>query len=113
MSKVLSRADIIGADDLKTVRIAVPEWGGDVFVRVMTGMERDEFEDFLIKGKARGARAELAARTLVDEQGQRLFTGDEIEVLGKKSAPALDRVFDAAQRLNGFSERDIKELEKN
>ena len=33
MSKTLTREQILGAKDLKTERVAVPEWGGDVIVQ--------------------------------------------------------------------------------
>ena len=35
------------------------------------------------------------------------------ESLGRKSAKALERVFDVAQRLNGMGADDIKEMAKN
>ena len=40
----LSRDDILKAEDLTTEEVDVPEWGGTVLVRGLTGRERDEFE---------------------------------------------------------------------
>lgn len=114
MKPVLTREAILAAQDLRRERVEVPEWGGDVFVRTMTGTERDEFEEFLLKAKARGMRAELVARTLTDEAGVRLFQkAEDIELLGGKASAALDRLFTVAQRLNGFSQQDIEDLEGN
>lgn len=112
---VLTREQILTSQDLKKTRVPVPEWGGDVFVRMMTGTERDAFEEMIFKanGSNVGVRAKLAALTIIDENGQRLFTDEDVDTLGAKSAAALDRVFTEAQRLNGFTEQDIQDLEKN
>ena len=40
----LSREDILKAEDLPTEEVPVPEWGGSVLVRGLTGRERDLFE---------------------------------------------------------------------
>jgi hypothetical protein len=117
---LLTREQILAADDLKRETIPVPEWGGDVIVKSLTGAERDAFEDSVVKqrGKSRelnlrNARARLVSLSLIDEAGNRLFTDADVELLGKKSAAALDRVFSAAQRLSGLTENDIDELAKN
>ena len=118
----LTKQQILAADDTKRACLKVPEWGGEVFVRVMSGTERDMFEaevygsaDRNGSGKLnlRNVRAKLAALTLCDESGNRLFTDADIVELGKKSAAALDRVFTVAQHLNGFSDKDVEDLAKN
>lgn len=114
---LLSKDAILGADDLITEDVEVPEWGGTVRVRMMTGAERDAFEESLSRTKGKSVKANLAnlrarlvAKTVVDEAGKRLFTDAEAGVLGQKSAAALDRVFDAARTLNGMTEKDVEEL---
>ena len=113
---MLSKEQILKANDLPTEEVEVPEWGGSVLVRTMTGTERDKFETSLIDGKQKNLdniRARLCAKCIVDDKGERLFEDTDVAELGKKSASALDRVFTAAQRLNGLSGEDVKELEKN
>lgn len=114
---LLSKDQILAAEDLVTEDVEVPEWGGTVRVRMMTGAERDSFEDSLTQTKGKNVktnlanlRARLVARTVVDEAGKRMFTDAEAGVLGQKSAAALDRVFEAARRLNGMTEADVEEL---
>lgn len=122
--KNLTREDILSADDLVTVPVEVPEWGGVVYVRTMTGAERDEFEAGLVEIKSQGkevkstintqnVRARLIAVTIVDDSGERIFSAEDVEKLGQKSAAAVDRVFTVAQELNGLTEDDVKELEGN
>lgn len=117
---LLTRDQILAVEDLKRETIDVPEWGGEVIVKSLTGAERDAFEDSVVRqrGKTRelnlrNARARLVSLSLIDESGSRLFSDGDVEALGRKSAAALDRVFAAAQRLSGLTENDIDELAKN
>lgn len=117
---ILTREQILQAQDLRTEEVPVPEWGGSVLVRGMTGAERDAFEASIVEMHGKNSqvnmanvRAKLAARTIVDEAGERLFTEKDIEALGKKNATALQRIFEVAQRLSGIGQADIEELVKN
>lgn len=116
----LTKQQIIEAKDLPLETVHVPEWGGEVDVRGLSGADRDSFEDETVKfnGGERvvnviNLRARLCARCMVDEKGERMFSEDEVAELGRKSGAALARVFAAAQRLSGLSPEDVKELEKN
>ena len=94
----------------------MPEWGGDVLVRGLGGAERDQLEALMLQDKERSydnLSARLAAMSIVDEQGARLFTDVDVAALGKKSAGALRRVVEAAQRLSAMSASDAAELIKN
>jgi hypothetical protein len=123
MTQYLSAEDILGADDLKPQPVQVPEWGGAVLVRGMTGTERDRFEASVMDDKLSGVsrdkllenyRARLAAACLVDEGGKRMFRSDaEVKRLGEKSGIALDRVAEVASRLSGLSDEDLEELTGN
>ena len=114
---LLSKEQILKGDDLKSVIVHVPEWGGDVRVSTMSGFARDRFEAGII-GKNGGQnmvniRAKLAAATITDEDGNLLFEEADIVKLGNKSCAALDRVFSAAQKLNLISNEDVDDLAKN
>jgi hypothetical protein len=116
--KVLSRAAILESMDLASERVNVPEWGGVVIVRCLTGQERDAYESEIVGSRVGGdrelnltnIRAKLVARTVVDESGSRLFTDGDIVALGKKNASVLDRIFSVAQRLSGLSQSDVDSL---
>lgn len=120
MDKLLSRDDILSCEDLPRERVHVPEWGGDVEVRGLTGAERDAFEQTVVETRGkntrvnlRNIRARLVALTVVDERGNRLFADGDVEALGRKSASALNRVFEVAQRLSGLRQEDVDELAGN
>ena len=117
---VLGRDAILGAEDLVTEQVEVPEWGGIVYLRTMTGAERDAWEERQLVGRGRSRRvnlenirASLVAQVVMDAEGNRLFARADIPALGAKSARALDRIFAAAQRLNGLTAEDIEELAGN
>lgn len=123
----LSKDQILNAEDLQTEVVNVPEWGGDVLVMGLTGAERDAFEASVVtqsqkeKGKGRGTkvdltnfRAKLVAKSVVDpDTHDRLFSDAHAVQLGRKSAAALERVFDVARRLSGMSDEDVDELTGN
>lgn len=102
----LDRAAILAAQDIQTEVVNVPEWGGDVRVRGMTGVQRDAFDRATVDadGKAdlTNFAARLAATCVVDDQGNPLFTLDDIDLLADKSGAALQRVSAVAMRLSGL-----------
>lgn len=112
---VLTRQQILEAKDLITEKVNVPEWGGDVFVKTLTGLQRDAFEASIVgedgtKRNMKNMRAKLVALTVVDEASKCLFKFEDASALGKKSGKSLDRVFTIAMRLSGLSQKDVKEL---
>ncbi len=111
---ILSKDAILAADDLPRETVSVPEWGGEVLVRTMSGTDRDAFEASLLEkdGRMENVRARLVALTLCYPQGDRLFDDGEIAALGRKSARALDRVFSVAQRLNGIGVEQVDAAKK-
>lgn len=117
-TKILGRAQILDAEDLKTEVVATPEWGGSVIVRCLTGIERDAYEAGIVASSGSATaeynltnlRAKLVARTVVDERGRRLFSDEDVVALGAKNASVLDRVFSVAQRLSGLSVADVDAL---
>ena len=117
----LTRETILNISDIKTEEVEVPEWGGSVVVKGMTGYERDNFEASIVEMRKGGnkvhmdnIRAKLVSRTVIDpDTGDRMFSSADIELLGSKSAAALDRIFSVAQRMSKLSDEDIQELEKN
>lgn len=116
----LTRDAILSAEDLRREPVRVPEWGGVVWVRTLTGEERDRWEtmafiseDGKVRANEDNIRARLVALSACDENGDLLFTVEDIEALGRKSATAINRLFDAASRVNAVSAADMEELAGN
>lgn len=117
---MLTKEQILAAKDLNTETVSVPEWGGDVVIRELTGSERDTFEQttYVRNGKnfevnMKDMRARLCSMCIVDADGKRMFSDGEIKSLSGKSSRALDRVFSACSKLNGLGKDDQDELSKN
>ena len=115
MGSYLTRDAILAAASLKTEEVDVPQWGGVVLVRELRGRERDEWEASLAtqRGKTMvpdvaNMRAKLVARSVVGDDGEPLFSQQDVAALGELSAAALDRVFEAASKLSGLSEEDLE-----
>jgi len=113
----LTRDQILSLNDIQIEEVDVPEWKDTVFVKSMTGMERDSFESSIIEIRGTShkvnlvnARAKLVSLTACDKEGVLLFTEQDVKALGKKNAGALQRIFGVAQRLSGLSPEDVEEL---
>jgi len=116
-SGILTKAAILASEDLEQRIVEVPEWGGSLTIRALTGKERDAFEEgSLDKNKnltMYNIRARLVAMSAIDEDGKRLFTNADATSLGDKSAQALNRCFEVSASLSGITGSDIDELEGN
>ena len=122
------RSAILAMDDAKYETVPTPEWGegSKVRVRSFTAGQRDAWERSMTKeiklpnGKSKwvmdGAdiRAKAAVQCIVKRDGvTRVFSDGDVQHLTKKSAAALDRIFDAVQRLSGISNKDMEVMEGN
>lgn len=112
----LTAEQILAADDMGLKKVSVPEWGGEVFIRVMTVGERDEYERMWIGQRDKGIanfRTQYLARVLCDEAGKLLFTRDKVDALAAKSGAVCGRLFDEAMAHNRMTEEDVQELGKS
>ena len=112
----LTKDQILQADDKRKVEVDVAEWGGKVWLRTMTGAERDSFEQLFSgdsKSNLHNVRAKLLSRVLCDEDGKRLFSDGEVNTLGERSGMVLDRLFDQARELNGMGDAAVENAAKN
>lgn len=127
---MLTREQILQSQDLKIRKVLTPEWGegGFVFVRSLTNDERDQWEaTYMVmrsdpkNGTFSGfqfrkerMKVQLLVRTVCDEQGVLLFnSASDIETLAGKNAAPVNRCFDTACELSGFTKTDLDDLAKN
>jgi hypothetical protein len=119
----LTRDQILGADDLQRVEVEVPEWGGTLLVRALTGAERGQLEASALQQQGQGVafvpqsvetvRARVVAMAAIDEEGKRLFSTRDVVALGEKSGRALEKVFDIVSEISGISQGAVAELTAN
>lgn len=109
---MLNRDLILKAKDLKTIDVEVPEWGGSIRLRTMTGQARQEYYRTTAgkDGTPKNVMEALIVACAVDEAGNPLFAVGDIGELGKKSAIAINKVFEAAAELNGLTQKAVDDI---
>ena len=114
---LLSRDAILALKGGRYEDVKVRGLGGTVRVAAVSAGARDAFElaiqDLPEKERRKDFRARLLVMCCTDDDGKPLFTYDDIPSLSALEAAAVDPVVEVAMRLNGLSERDREELEKN
>ncbi len=114
---MLKREEILSKTSLKTEKLTIEEWGGDVMVSEMSGAMRDGWEQSIREkdpsGKLISPRAKLIIFTVIDENGERIFKDDDIEAIGKLSSSTLEKICLTAMRLNGLGSEEIDKAKKN
>lgn len=121
----LSRNKLLEKQKLEITKVDLGD-GEFVYVRQMTGRERDNFEKLLytINTNKKGEivterhledfRAKLVVNAVCDEKGVLLLNLDDFSVLSQNmSAARLEKIVNAAQKLNAITEEDKEALVKN
>jgi len=122
---LLNREQLLTKEELKIEKV---DLGKDefVFVRQMTGRERDRFEQSLVVSEERldgtvtytraldDFRAKLAVQTICDEKGKLLLQPKDVSQLSMSmSAAKLELIVNKAQALNRITSEDKEALVKN
>jgi hypothetical protein len=101
----------------KRESVDVPELGGQVHVRQISALERDQFEKS-IAGRGRGdvadnMRARLVILCAVDAAGTRLFRDEDADALGGLPVSVIEPIVEAAMRLNAMTPTAVEDARKN
>lgn len=107
---MLTKDQILTADDRRIETVDVPEWGGPVGIKLLTLAELDAIQQ---ASKGKNNAAAIAVRIIVDAEGNRIFTDDDAARLANKSMKAVTRVINAFNELNGFEDEAIEAAEGN
>jgi hypothetical protein len=86
---MLTKDEILSITDKAVKEIEVPEWGGTVFIKGMT-MEDMDYCKSLDDDEQQLEK--MIVRFVCDEQGNSLFTEDDIPRMQKKSIQAFRRI---------------------
>lgn len=115
----LSGDEILAAEDIQTKAVEVPEWGGTVYVRTLTGVQRMEWSKVIAELNEEGSQHLLPACavvfTLCKADGVSCFDRnlESVKALAAKSGAAILKVFTVADEVNAFTEKAMEELEEN
>ena len=115
----LNKADFLKPRDVPQEIVQVPELGGHITVRGLTARGRSQFESRLqsesgkiSKQKQTEIRERLLVACCIDDNGDLLFTDQDISAIGNLPASVIEPIVNVAQRLSGLS-TDTEALAKN
>ena len=121
--KVLTKADILAAADIQTRIERVPEWGGTVTLKALSGKERDEFETFTFNRASgdKDTRGYVAddivayglSIAIRGPDGKRLFSPADVAALNEKNGVVLRRLWATVERANLLGGAALEAERKN
>lgn len=113
---LLSKQDILSAQDTAFEYVDIPEWNGKVKIFGMSLAEHIEFEKLKSDNNS-GVSADqivfVLSNGIRNEDGTRMFTKDEAKLLLNKNTSVVSKLFSKCAELSRVSTEDIKEEEKN
>ena len=106
---------------IKREPLYVEELGGDIYVRGMSGKEKDKLEEKwrIKKGRKAGQldlsnyRAARVCRVVVDEQGNPLLNDQDIDWVGDLPSGVHDRIINKCEELSGSDAEEADDLKKD
>ena len=110
----LDRQAVLAATDIQIKPVKVPEWGGEIHVKTLTGELRD-----LLRVDADKAQGELATcvrfiiATACDAEGKLIFAAEDFNALMGKASHVLARVFREVLKVNGIGAPGEADIVKN
>ncbi len=123
---LLNKKQLLQKDDLQIKKVWLTN-EDYVCVRQMTGRERDQFEQSMLKPikdqqgnivdyerQLEDFRAKLAACTICDEEGKLLLHfNDYLKLSQQMSAKKLEKIVNTSQELNRITDEDKEAMVKN
>lgn len=105
--------DILAADQKNSLKVHVPEWKCDVWIRTLPLGELQSWELACLRSGGKGIddyRTRYLAKCLVDSEGKELFTSDQLKVI---SGVVGSRLFKIAQKHNELDDAELEDIGKN
>ncbi len=119
MGLITNCEEILNRDDFTFEELEVPEWGGTIRIRSLSGNERTKITNMVQKRKdGDGMFEQVVIFAAVDENGKRIFRDDHLAALKEKSATVSQRIGQKVLELSGFTNPtenvpDVESAEKN
>ena len=111
---LLTAENILAAEDFVYDIIECPEWGGEVRVRSLSGGQRSTLKKAIDAGRD-DIDETVCVMAIVDNDGNRIFTQQQIAALSKKSTSVISRIAIRVLEISGMRdhEKAVKDAEKN
>lgn len=114
--KLTSRTDLLARCKRRFNTVSID--GMEFRLQSLSESEKSRFEKAVINKKTgevyMSARRRLLVTMLVDDDGQPLLSGSDMDLLGEMDGAIVAKLFDAASEHAGFTNSEaVDELEKN
>jgi len=114
--KLTTRTDLLARCKRRFNTVSID--GMDFRLQSLSESEKSRFEKAVINKKTgevyMSARRRLLITMLVDDDGQPLLSGSDLDLLGEMDGAIVAKLFDAASEHAGFTNSEaVDELEKN
>lgn len=111
---LLTAESILAAEDFVYDIVDCPEWGGEVRVRSLSGAQRATLKKAIDAGQD-NIDETVCVMAIVDQDGNRIFTQQQIAALSKKNTSVITRIAMRVLQISGMRDRDkaLKDAEKN
>lgn len=119
--KIATREQLIGLCKRRYVEVEIPELEATVRIQSLSEKEKSDYETRLISKNGRGilkdrladATRRLIALCVVDQNGSRLFSNNDLSVIAEMDSFVSSRIYEACQEHCGFNKQDIETAVKN
>jgi hypothetical protein len=118
--KFIGRDSFLSQKPTRTREVDIPEWGGIVRVKALSGAERDAIEQKQFDQGRRstrvtvaGFRARLVVFGVIDEEGNRIFNESDLPAINEMDGSVIDRIATAVSELSGYTPAEVERLEGN
>lgn len=111
---LLTAESILAAEDFVYDIVECPEWGGEVRVRSLSGAQRATLKKAVEAGQD-NIDETICVMAIVDQDGNRIFTQQQIAALSKKNTSVISRIAVRVAEISGMRDRAkaVKDAEKN
>jgi len=114
------RDEILKTNDLAEEKVTIEEWNNvEILVKMLTAKQRADLIRKCINLKTNEVDSgKMYIYTVIycaydPETNEQIFSESDYDALASKSANAIDKIVEVANRINGLGEGEITQLEKN
>lgn len=94
--------------------VHIEELGGEIRIKAMSIADQIKFEEESANTKNQNELIfQLILNCCIDENGEKLFEQEDLEIIKERSAPVVIKLFQEILKVNKLDEEEIDKLAKN
>lgn len=108
-----TRDMILDYEDLDLVKVTVPKWRLDVYIKQMSGRNADQYVEMTAHDEGLRRNIKPILLCVCNKDGEPLFNADDLDALYDKNAQALAWLANKVLEINFKSNDDLEKDAKN